>query len=336
MKIPNSVNNVFENVGRTFVDRHYGTSIEEERKIDTVVTTTTGGAALGGIAGAIWGFKSQEYNQVNEGRLTHQINHPSYTGWSHRAVEDWSRDCRTEGSGDNAREVCTDNLDGWRHRYSPNFSYRNVGSYQEPVFRNSGFEPLQGAFFGAIGGGLLGLGLGVAINALRRTVDTGAYEYAKPVNQDIAKTAGLITLSAAGAGMLAGGFIGHASGILEQAQKQIHERSWTEPVYQRVKLGDIPRDYYQHNWGWGWPRSGSDYRNGTEGVYRDVPTYNADGSPAMREVQRTFDTARYGPGAGIFLGGLLGGGVGLATGVAASTLYKMTQNPIETKNPPKE
>jgi hypothetical protein len=317
--------NFVERVGRQVVDRHYGTAVEEEKRLDTVVATTAGGAALGGLAGLVWGFRSQEFNKVNEGRLSHEINHPTYTGWSHHAHEDWSRSCTTQGSGEDAREVCTDELDGWRHRYTPHFTFRNVGSYEEPVFRNSGIEPLQGAFFGAIGGGLLGLGVGIAANALRRTVESDAYAHSKPVSQDTATLAGWITLGSTGVGIAGGAFIGHASGILEQAQKQIHDRTWSEPIYQRVKLGDIPRDYYQHNWGWGFARSGSDFRNGTEGVYRDVPTYNSDGTPAMREVTRSFDTGRYGPGWGTFLGGVVGGGIGLATGVAASTLYKMTQ-----------
>lgn len=328
--ISDSANRILTSVGRTVLDPDYGTSLENPER-DVVVLGTTAGAVVGAAVGTYLGFRAQDTNQVNEQWKTHSIDHPSLQGWSHHTSARYNEDCHTEGSGDNAHRVCDRELDGWWHRYSPNISERPVGSYRAPEFHNTKFmEPLLGGFLGAVGGGLLGLGIGVGVNALRHSLN---HEQPEPAalstkeRDEMARTVGAVTLVGGGVGLLTGALLGHASGVMEQAQKQVQTREWLEPVYQRQSLGEIPRDYYQKRWFSIFPRSGEDYRNGTEPVYRDVPVYDANGRPALHSVKHTFDSARYGPLGGAILGGLIGGGVGLAAGVAAGTLLKIVDRP---------
>ncbi len=107
-------------------------------------------------------------------------------------------------------------------------------------------------------------------------------------------------------------------------------------VMTRTRLGEIPADYYEHNVGLGFPGLGIGFGKGSsQSVYRDVPVYGSDGRPQLQQLQRTFDTARYGPVSGAILGGLIGGGVGLAAGVAGGLLLKLVVS-HPTDKPPKK
>lgn len=325
---PSSRPSWVEKVGRKVLDQDYGSAVDPQR--DGLVLSTSAGAAIGAAVGTYLGFRAQGLNTVSEGLQTHSIRHPRLLGYSHSAHADYDEVCHTEGSGENERRVCHSELEGWWHRYSPRISETEVGQYQSPVFRNSrSLEPLLGGFLGAVGGGLVGLGLGVGINALRRALNEGEAPTAKPLapeeQKELSLQAGALTLGGGALGLVSGALIGHAAGKLEQVQKEVHTRSWMAPVTQRVNLGSIPRDYYQRNWFLPFPNSAENYQNGTEPVHRDVPVYGPDGRVQMQRVQHTFDTARYGPVSGALMGGLIGTGVGLASGVAASTLLKIVR-----------
>ena len=328
------------NVGQKVIDSDFGTELPEASR-DRLVLATTGGAVLGAALGTYLGFQSQEGNRVQEQWRNHDISHPHLTGYSHSAIPDYTRVCHTEGSGDNKHEVCHDRLDGWWHRYSPDIRWDRVGTYTAPEFHNTKWaEPLLGGFLGAVGGGLLGLGLGIGVNAIQHSLlhndEVGAENHSIPQAKRPAleTTAGMLALGGTAAGMVTGGVLGHVAGVIEQAQKEVHSREWMGPVLQNQRIGEIPADYYEHNIGLGFPGLGVGFGKGSsQGVYRDVPLY-ADGRPQMQQVQHTFDTARYGPVSGAIMGGLIGGGVGLAAGVAAGTLVKMVESRSKDNKPP--
>ena len=335
---PNPAGDFVRQVGKKVIDSDFGTELPEHSR-DTLVLATTGGAVLGAAVGTYLGFQSQESNRVNEQWRTHGITHPHLTGYSHSAVPDYDRVCHYEGSGEDRREVCHDELDGWWHRYSANVRHDQVGSYTAPEFHNSNWaEPLLGGFLGALGGGLLGLGIGIGANALKHSLnhgqETGASQRSLPParREQLHNTAGLLALGGAAVGMVGGGVLGHVSGVIEQAQKEVHSRDWMGTVLQNQRIGEIPSDYYEHNIGLGFPGLGVGFGKGSsQGVYRDVPLYNADGTPQMQQVHHTFDTARYGPVSGAIMGGLIGGGVGLAAGIAGGTLLKMVESSSKEK-----
>jgi hypothetical protein len=134
----------------------------------------------------------------------------------------------------------------------------------------------------------------------------------------------------AGAGL--GAWVGSRAGFAELGNQEIHTRTWQVPTMHREMLGYIPHDYYEYNWGWGWPSSGYGQPE-TNPVYRDVPTYGADGKPTFHDVSKEFRTNRYGPVAGGILGGLMGAGIGLASGVAVGVGAKLIAEHRAETNP---
>ena len=337
---PNPAGDFVSQVGKKVIDSDFGTELATPER-DTLMLSTTAGVVAGAAIGTYLGFQSQEGNRVNEQLGQHNITHPHLTGYSHYASPDYTRVCHDEGYGEDKHEVCTDRLDGWWHRYSADVRNDKVGSYIKPEFHNSNWaEPLLGGFLGALGGGLLGLGVGIGVNAIKHSlnhgeeVDAQSHQIPDAKRDDLEKKAGLLALGGAAVGMVSGGVLGHVAGVIEQAQKEVHTRDWMGPVYQHTRIGDIPSDYYEHNLGIGIPGFGLGFGQGSRvGVYRDVPLYNADGTPQLQEMQKTFDTARYGGVSGAILGGLIGGGVGLAAGIAGGTLLKMVESGPKQKPP---
>lgn len=337
---PSPAGDFVSQVGKKVIDSDFGTELATPER-DTLLLSTTSGVVAGAALGTFLGFRSQEGNQVNEQLAQRNITHPRLTGYSHSAVPDYTRVCHDEGYGENKREVCSDRLDGWHHRYSADVRHDKVGSYIAPEFRNSNWaEPLLGGLLGALGGGVLGLGVGIGINALKHSLNHGEqaeaqhHQVPEPKRDDLEKKVGLLALGGAAVGVVSGGVLGHVAGVIEQAQKEVHTRDWMGPVYQNTRIGDIPSNYYEHNLGIGIPGFGLGFGQGHRvGVYRDVPLYNADGTPQLQQVQKTFDTARYGGVGGAIMGGLLGGGVGLAAGIAGGTLLKMVESGPNKKPP---
>lgn len=131
----------------------------------------------------------------------------------------------------------------------------------------------------------------------------------------------------AGAGAAVGYQVGKAE--METAVKS-HE-VWKEPVMERKNLGYIPDDYYSPaRWWWGDSWGNNHVRYDDQGkvtsgqsVIRDVPVYEADGTPKMKTVEGNISSQRYGV-AGAALGlAAIGGIAGTAAGIAVGLINKL-------------
>ncbi|MGE0491914.1 MAG: hypothetical protein AB7S38_22065 [Vulcanimicrobiota bacterium] len=317
-------------VGNQVVGDDYG-SDEERRGRDYAVLGATAGALAGATIGTITGFASQSQDSIREEWVRRAISHPELNGYHYSVIPDYRTECHTEGYGDDAREVCHTEIEGWWHNYSANVTQREVGSYTEPVFHHTnGWEPLMGGFLGAVGGGLLGLGIGLGVNALQRVVTDGQTQHPKlsPAKREkMVEFSGNAAIAGTVLGAGVGAYFGAKAGAIELGHQEVHPREWMIPVTQNTHIGDIPRDWYQWNWGlgWGFPSRGDDWSHGRDPVYRQVPVYDANGNPAMQQTEKVFTTNRYGPVVGGIVGGLVGAGVGLAAGVAVGTAAKLIE-----------
>ncbi len=248
-------------------------------------------------------------------------------GYSHIAVPDYDTRCVSEDDSGNCTQTET-TLEGWWHQYTPDITNRVVGGYNEPTFQNTNtWEPLMGGALGAIGGGLLGMGAGLGIAALRRTLEKDKPAPRKPelspeAEKALINRAGVATIAGAALGVGIGAYVGQRAGAAELASQQVHTRSWHIPVTERQTLGHIPRSHYEYNWtGFPLPLGGN--RPATEPVNRDVPVYARNGEPRLQGTSETFETNRYGPVFGGIVGGVVGAGVGLAAGVTVGVVDKM-------------
>ena len=111
----------------------------------------------------------------------------------------------------------------------------------------------------------------------------------------------------------------------EPSEKTSITRTFDVPVTNSEHLGNIPSDEYEHNWfGYGttWTRTenhgcyGGKCTAGPVGVYRDVPVYNADGTPKLQSVTETLSEDSYDQKNRA----LVMSGIGAAIGVAGSAL----------------
>lgn len=301
-------------------------SPEDRKTRDFAVLGAATGALVGATIGTVTGFQAQAQDSIKEQWNGHSISHPHLTGYSHSAIPDYDRECHYEGTGENRREVCHDELKGWWHRFDPKIRHDNVGNYSSPSFNHTkGWEPLLGGFVGAAGGALVGLGLGIGANALRKAImkpsaDEEPVELGKAKQNQLADAAGAAVMAGGAVGAGLGAWLGSRSGGIEVANQQVTTRTWSAPVTVNTKIGEIPRDNYQYKWFSLWPGNGEGH--GTTGVYRDVPQYNSDGTVRMQDVTREFKTGRYGPVMGGILGGVIGAGAGIATGAALGLCLK--------------
>lgn len=301
----------------------------DTRSRDLAVLGAGAGAAVGATAGVIAGFNAQKTNTVTEVWENREIRHPSMHGYTHHARPDYSYPC-VERNDEGSCVRTETKLDGWWHTYSPNIRERVVGNYTEPTFRNDNFlEPLKGGLLGAVGGGLVGLGVGLGLAALERSLRDDSAPIARPklspeAEKALSLRAGAATVAGASVGVAVGAYLGHQGGQVEAAMGQSHTRLWNVPVTERETLGYVPGSHYEHNWfgsTFAWPSSGR--TNATHPVVRDVPVYNAVGQPRMTGAQKVFHTERYGAVFGGIAGGVIGAGVGLATGIAVGLTDKL-------------
>lgn len=315
-------------IGNNIVGGDYGDGEERTRRDYAVMGAATG-ALAGAAIGTVTGFAAQSEDSIREEWVTRTATHPELRGYHYSVWTDYSTECHTEGYGEDAREVCHTEIDGWWHNYRPNIHNRPVGTYTEPTFSHTrSWEPLLGGFVGAVAGGVVGLGIGLGVAVLKGAVIEKPVEKPRLSDEkrmrlvDFAGNSALVG-TVAGAGI--GAWLGAEAGRAELGNQEVHTRNWMVPVTQSQHLGDIPRDWYEWNWsGWGWPSNGrNDWSHGSEAVYRQVPLYNADGSVRMEETSETFTTNRYGPIAGGIIGGVVGAGVGLAAGVAVGVGAKL-------------
>ena len=317
-------------LGENVVGRNGGddySSPGDPKQRDFALLGAATGALAGATIGTVTGFNAQSADSIKESWNQHGITHPYLTGYSHNAIPDYDRVCHYEGSGENRHEVCHEELDGWWHRFSPRIRNDNVGTYSSPSFNHTkGWEPLLGGFLGAAGGALVGLGLGIGANALRNAIvkpsaEEAPVELSQAKHNQLADAAGGAVMAGGVLGAGIGAWLGSRAGGIEIAQQQVNSRTWSAPVLVNTKIGEIPRDNYQHNWiGFGFPGNGEGH--GMTSVNRDVPQYNGDGTVRMHDVTREFKTGRYGPVMGGILGGVIGAGAGVASGAALGVCLK--------------
>lgn len=292
-----------------------------ERNRDTLTVSIGTGVAAGAALGMAAGAYETITNQKTEGVVPQDIVHPEFTGHSYRTSEDTSQICYS--MGEDQPDMCIESTDGWYHRYSAQYTERVVGTYDKPAFFDSNsWKPHTGALVGAAAGGLLGLGVGLGTNLVRKMSNgeagrvTISPEKRQELESKAARNVSAGVLIGTGAGLLAGG----ALGLLESNRGQTVTREWMVPTTERQLMGHIPANSYQSTSGSAADRSGA---AATEPVHRDVPVYGANGEIVMEKTEDTFETARFGPISGAVFGGLLGAGAGLATGVAVSVFQKM-------------
>ncbi len=313
-------------IGRQVVGQDDFGRPQDQRTRDYAILGATAGAVTGAAIGVSTGFSSQAGNSIDEVWVERNIVHPEMRGYRHTAVPDFNEVCTSRNSEGSCTSSYTE-IRGWWHQYSPNIHNRVVGNFNEPTFRNTNsWEPLKGGVFGALGGGLVGLALGVGAAALHRTLDGDRVPSEVKLNPETEKAlvtrtgAAVIAGTAVGAGV--GIYLGNQAGQAELASQQVHTRTWNIPVTQRETIGHIPPSHYEYNWtGFPLPLGGN--RAATQAVNRDVPTYNSGGQPRLTGTQKTFETNRYGPIFGGLAGGMIGAGVGLAAGVAFGITDKM-------------
>jgi hypothetical protein len=309
-------------VGQQVVAQDDFQSRGEARSRDYAVLGAATGTVVGASLGVARGFEQQKTNRIQEVWAKRTIVHPELKGYNHAAVPDYRTECVSrdkEGACTRSRTT----VDGWWHNYSPRISERVVGHFHEPTFRSTNsWEPLIGGALGALGGGLLGLGVGLGVAALEHSLRQGDHHdgerpmLSPEAEQALNIRAGAAVVGGGLIGTLVGTHLGHQAGVVELNSRQSLTRVWNVPVYKTQTLGHTPSNYYQRNWsGWSMPNSGSS-RNADVPVDRPVPVYDRAGDPRLQGTQKVFHTNRYGPLVGGIVGGVIGAGVGLAAGMA--------------------
>lgn len=323
-------------VGRQVVGKEDFSSGDSRTRDYAVIGTATG-AVAGAAIGTITGFKAQSSNSIKEVWVDKNIVHPEMRGYTHHTTPDFSTECVDYNSKESRCERTETNLDGWWHSYSPNIQERVVGQYNEPTFRNTnGWEPLKGGALGAIGGGLVGLGVGLGLAALERSLKGESLPARPKLSPETEKAllsrTGVAAVAGTAVGAGIGAYVGSQAGVAELASQQTHTRVWNIPVTETQTLGYTPSSHYEHNWfGSTWASPSNGNRNETVPVNRQVPLYNGGGSPRLQGTQKVFTTNRYGPLFGGIAGGAIGAGVGLAAGLAVGLTDKLLTERKETK-----
>lgn len=107
-------------------------------------------AAVGAAGGFAFGYKSAAGDEVKEVWESKDISHPTMTGYTETIRPDTYqevRDCRRDKDGNEHCEYDT-KVRGYWHEYSPDISWRKVGSYTRPTLQHTNT-------FGPVGAGLL-------------------------------------------------------------------------------------------------------------------------------------------------------------------------------------
>ena len=295
--------------------------------VDGILLGAAAGAAVGGTVGAAKGLYDQFADTVDEKWETHGIQDPKLNGHRYFVRADWDTDCY--GTGEHRH--CDRDLDGWWHTYSPRIENRIVGNFQKPVLHHSH----NGTFLaGAATGAALGAGVGAAVGLLTGFASRaiGGHPMSREplppqVREQLVEKTGetVVKSTAIGAGL--GAALGLTAGLVEVSKNQNIQRTWNQPLSQSKYLGDIPRNHYEWNRGWGnWNRP-SDYSryspSGERAVYRQAPLLDDAGRPAMESVTRNLSSQRFGPVGGLVGGAAIGAGLGFATGVASSIVNRL-------------
>ena len=296
-------------------------TVPAQRGANTILAATAGGAAVGALVGIGGGAVSTYLNEKSESLATQDIVDPKFEGYNYWRVEDTSRTC--VGTGDN--EVCWEDTDGWYHRYSPRYDERIVGDFEKPAFHNSHkWNPINGALWGALGGGLIGLGLSVGAAVLGKAVieDKPEPRISARKLREIEDKTGKHLLIGGAVGAGTGALLGGLGGAIEVRKGPTVARTYIGPVTEHRQMGLIPPDSYQHTT----IRQDRSGAAATQPVYRDVPLYDQNGQPRLEAKTENFETARFGAVKGTLVGGLVGLGAGVAGGLAFNALEKIVSS----------
>lgn len=100
---------------------------------------------------------------------TREINDMTLKGYSESKWEDGHYETVLDGHDSEGKEITHQvyKIDGWRHTYSPNIDYKNIGTYKEPVVK---FETGVDVLGKTVTGALIGLGAGAASGAIAAAV----------------------------------------------------------------------------------------------------------------------------------------------------------------------
>ncbi|MBI2267130.1 MAG: hypothetical protein HYU64_18550 [Armatimonadetes bacterium] len=169
---------------------------------------------------------------------------------------------------------------------------------------------------------------GGIVNALKKVYSN---------NEDFLKATATIG-GVVGAGV--GGYVGYQAAVQQQTHNQSVTQTWQEPDLARKYLGDVPDTHYSYFPSMDTRPLGEKYERYPDGtlrlpgsdkdpVYRDVPQYGEDGSIKMKEVSKTFNSAKFGPIAGTIAGIGIGAGVGIGLGIATGLAIKMIDQTVE-------
>lgn len=290
-------------------------TVPQNREAHTIVAATATGAAVGAVAGTLYGAAHMDRVETT---VAKDIVDPEFKGYTYSRHEDTSQTCIPMGQ--DQPDICYTTTDGYRHYFTPKYNDRVVGHYDKPSFLNSdSFGALKGAAIGAVGGGLLGLVTGVGINVLRKATmpDLAPAKMDYRTDSDLQLRAPNVIAISTGAGAAVGGLTGLVAGAVEQSRHGMVERTFVGPVTVKTEMGLVPPYRYTG--------SAVDLSNSpaTQPVYRDVPVYGSGGQVQMESKTQEFSTARYGMWSGLAVGSLVGAGVGLAGGIAANVINRM-------------
>lgn len=292
--------------------------------VDGILLGATAGAAIGGVVGAGRGLVAQSSDTVSVVDVHHNVSEPVLEGHRYYVRSDWDTDCW--GTGEHRR--CDRDLDGWWHTYQPRIRNRIVGSFTEPQIQHSNPGTFLGnAVAGAAIGAGIGAGVGLALGVVGRMVGAHPLEresLSPEAREKLVENTGNNVMSSTALGAGIGATVGLGAGLMEKSGAVKVSTLWRKPLTTTKNLGQIPRNHYEWNRGFGnWNRP-SNYRDhspsGTKNVHRTTPVLDRSGTPRMEQVTKDLDSTRFGPMTGLIGGAVVGAGIGLGVGIATSIL----------------
>lgn len=126
-------------------------------------------AVLGAAGGFAVGHKTAAGDTVKEVWETHAISHPTMTGYTETIRPDTyteETNCRIDDEGNQECDTET-KVRGYWHDYSPDISWRQVGTYDRPTLQHTNaVGPIGAGAMTVAGAGLIGIGVRTLLSAL--------------------------------------------------------------------------------------------------------------------------------------------------------------------------
>ncbi len=125
-------------------------------------------AVLGAAGGFALGHKTAAGDSIKEVWETHSISHPTMNGYTETVRPDTyyeQRNCRTDNNG---QTKCDQELKvrGAWHEFSPDISWRQVGTYDRPTLQHTNsIGPIGSGAITVGGAALLGIGVRTLLGA---------------------------------------------------------------------------------------------------------------------------------------------------------------------------